>query len=106
VTKLTQHNARLGHLIEKINEEKEATLSTNLSLKASIPEVEIIKEGLKEKIISLKNQLSKVSKELGTTEANIHQKTVDITELQAHLEKINMIIDDCHKKLDDRDISH
>jgi cob(I)alamin adenosyltransferase len=94
----------LGHLIEKINEEKEATLSTNLSLKASIPDVEIIKEVLKEKTIPiLKNQLFIVSKELGTTEANIHQKTVDITELQAHLEKINMIIDDCHKKLDDRD---
>jgi uncharacterized coiled-coil protein SlyX len=37
VTKLTQQNARLRHLIEKINEEKESALSANLALKASIP---------------------------------------------------------------------
>jgi hypothetical protein len=55
---LSEQNIKLGQIIDRFNEEKEAILSTNSSLKATILDVEMIKEGSKEKHIEkLKMQL-------------------------------------------------
>jgi hypothetical protein len=42
---LSKQNHKLGQIIDRVNEEKEVSLSTNLALKATILDVEIIKEG-------------------------------------------------------------
>jgi len=56
---LSEQNIKLGQIIDRFNEEKEAILSTNSSLKATILDVEMIKEGSKEKHIEkLKNAIN------------------------------------------------
>lgn len=44
VAKLIENNLRLRKIIDRVNEKKEVALSSYLSLKATILEVEIIEE--------------------------------------------------------------
>jgi hypothetical protein len=69
VENITDQNIRLGEIIDRVNEEKEVALSSNLALKATFHDVEIIKEGSEaQQVTSLKHQLYVVQKELGALE--------------------------------------
>jgi len=57
-------------------DEKEVDLSTNLVLKETIPEVEIIKERLEEeRMVNLKSRLSIVQNNVGVVETDFQWKT-------------------------------
>jgi hypothetical protein len=51
----------------------------------------------------LKNKISEISQELLKDEANIKWKNVEIMGMKSQIEKRNIIIDDCHKQLVERD---